>query len=376
MKEKKILLVYYKLFKPGGVAKVMTNLANELVNEGYEIEILLMTRNTETFYALDPSIELHYVDMFSHWAWRICEFNAKFLHFIPKIHNINSYISHIGVFLLLRSWLNQNHHHYDKIISCWYKLSKIISFLPKISKKTYAWEHIAHTVGGIFWNKILKNRYQYIAGVITTNKAGENFNKAINPNTKTIYNMMDNQCEKQPFIPAEQKENIISMVARLDAEKNISEFLEIIKEVAIPENWSVKIIGDGYQKQRLWEKAKNENIRVEFLGAQNIQEVYQLLSLSKINCLSSTAEALPTILIQAMFFSNTLVSYDCNYGPADIINEKNGFLIPLHDKESYVSKLKMLIENEFLLNKKMILSYQESKNWKKNKILQKWKELL
>ena len=40
MQKKKILLIYYKLFNPGGVARVMTNLANELVEQGYEVEIL------------------------------------------------------------------------------------------------------------------------------------------------------------------------------------------------------------------------------------------------------------------------------------------------------------------------------------------------
>ena len=58
MQKKKILLIYYKLFNPGGVARVMTNLANELVEQGYEVEILLMTSKTETFYSLNENISL------------------------------------------------------------------------------------------------------------------------------------------------------------------------------------------------------------------------------------------------------------------------------------------------------------------------------
>ena len=51
MKKKKILLIYYVLFNPGGVARVMTNLANELVEQGHEVEILLLTSKTEAFYS-------------------------------------------------------------------------------------------------------------------------------------------------------------------------------------------------------------------------------------------------------------------------------------------------------------------------------------
>lgn len=60
MQKKKILFIYYKLFKAGGVAKVMSNLANELVKQGYEVEILLMTSNVETFYSLDENIKISY----------------------------------------------------------------------------------------------------------------------------------------------------------------------------------------------------------------------------------------------------------------------------------------------------------------------------
>ena len=376
MQKKKILFIYYKLFKAGGVAKVMTNLANELVKQGYEVEILLMTNNVETFYSLDENIKIYTVDMFSHWAWKICEFNVKYLKFIPKIQNLNSYISHIGVYLLLKNWLQKNHQNYDTIISCWYKLSKIISFLNKIRNKTIAWEHISHTSHGAFWGKLLKNQYKYVNAVVYTNKAGEIFNKSINSKTITIYNMMDDYCENKEFIPTENKDNIISIIARLDPEKNISEFLDIIKETKIPDNWSVKIMGDGSQKHKLIEKAEKENIKVEFLGIGNIAAVYKLINKSKINCLTSTAEALPTILIQAMFYSNVLIAYDCNYGPSDIINENNGFLIPLGDKQMFREKLEYLMINENIYNNLNKSSYKESQKWKKDKILEKWIEII
>ena len=376
MQKKKILFIYYKLFKAGGVAKVMTNLANELVKQGYEVEILLMTNNVETFYSLDENIKIYTVDMFSHWAWKICEFNVKYLKFIPKIQNLNSYISHIGVYLLLKNWLQKNHQNYDTIISCWYKLSKIISFFNKIRNKTIAWEHISHTSHGAFWGKLLKNQYKYVNAVVYTNKAGEIFNKSINSKTITIYNMMDDYCENKEFIPTENKDNIISIIARLDPEKNISEFLDIIKETKIPDNWSVKIMGDGSQKHKLIEKAEKENIKVEFLGIGNIAAVYKLINKSKINCLTSTAEALPTILIQAMFYSNVLIAYDWNYGPSDIINENNGFLIPLGDKQMFREKLEYLMINENIYNNLNKSSYKESQKWKKDKILEKWIEII
>ena len=129
--KKSILLVYYKLFKPGGVAKVLTNLANALSEQGYTVEILLLINEREHFYPLNPNIKVHNIDTFSHWAWKICEFNVKHLRFIPKIKNFNAYIYHIGVFLMLKNWINKNQQNYDTIISAWYKLSSFLSLNKK-----------------------------------------------------------------------------------------------------------------------------------------------------------------------------------------------------------------------------------------------------
>ena len=101
-----------------------------------------------------------------------------------------------------------------------------------------------------------------------------------------------------------------------------------------------------------------------------------MLRSSKIFGFTSLKEALPTVLAEAMFCGNAIVSYNCNYGPSDIINEKNGFLIHISDRESFKEKLEFLTNNEDALNNLMTTSFRESKNWKKEKILEKWTELL
>ena len=230
MQKKKILLIYYKLFNPGGVARVMTNLANELVEQGYEVEILLMTSKTETFYSLNENIKIHTVDMFSHWAWGICEFNVKYLKFIPKIQNINSYISHIGVYLLLKNWLLKNHQNYDTIISCWYKISSFLGTFKNIAAKTIAWEHTDYNVGGWLYNKKLRKFYKNLKGIVCINTPSVQYYKHFSK-TFFIPNIIGEPFESKNFIPSESKENIISFVGRLDKGKNVGELLEILNNL-------------------------------------------------------------------------------------------------------------------------------------------------
>ena len=377
MKKKKILLIYYKLFNPGGVARVMTNLANELVEQGHEVEILLLTSKTDTFYVLNKNIKIHTADMFSHWAWRVCEFNVKYLKFIPKIQNINSYISHIGVYLLLKNWLMKNHQNYDTIISCWYKISSFLGTFKNIATKTIAWEHTDYNVGGWLYNKKLRKFYKNLKGIVCINTPSVQYYKHFSK-TSFIPNIIGEPFESKNFIPSETKENVISFVGRLDKGKNVGDLLEIFEQSNLPKDWILQIIGDGVERNNLEKYVKDKGLEknVCFLGSKNIDEISKLLDKSKIFVSTSLKEGLPTVLVEAMFCSNALIAYDCNYGPSDIINENNGFLIPLGDKKMFRERLEYLIMNEDIYNGLNRSSYEESQKWKKGKILEKWKEIL
>lgn len=374
---KKILLVYYKLFKPGGVAKVLTNLANSLSEVGYNVEILLMMEEQKHFYPLNSDIKVHNIDTFSHWAWKICEFNVKHLRFIPKIRNINAYIYHIGVFLMLRNWMRKNHQNYDTIISAWYKLSSFLALNKKINKKTVAWEHVTYETGGLLFKDTLRRYYKHLKGIVCINSPSIEHYKQYN-NTYFIPNIIGEPFENKEKINFENKENLISFVGRLDREKNVIALLEIFKESKIPVDWKLQIIGDGNERKNLEQYIEKNQLqkRVIFYGTKTSEEILELLRKSKIFGFTSLKEALPTVLVEAMFCGNALISYDCNYGPSDIINEKNGFLIPINNKKIFKENFEVLIKNKEILNDYMANAFIESQHWKKEKIVNKWTELL
>lgn len=374
---KKILLVYYKLFKPGGVAKVLTNLANSLSEEGYTVEILLMMGEQEHFYPLNSNIKVHNIDTFSHWAWKICEFNIKHLKFIPKIRNINAYIYHIGVFLMLRNWMRKNHQNYDIIISAWYKLSSFLALNKKASKKTIAWEHVTYETGGVLYKDILRKYYKNLKGIVGINSPAIEHYKQYNK-TYFIPNIIGEPFENQEEINFENKENLISFVGRLDREKNVVALLEIFKKANVSKDWKLQIIGDGKEKNNL-EKFVEENQlknRVIFHGTKNSYGILELLRKSKIFGFTSLKEGLPTVLVEAMFCSNAIISYNCNYGPSDIVKNNSGFLIDVNNKEDFIQKLEMLTNSDEKLEKMMENAFKEAQKWKQNEILKKWQEII
>ncbi|WP_225540369.1 glycosyltransferase [Empedobacter stercoris] len=188
---------------------------------------------------------------------------------------------------------------------------------------------------------------------------------------------MGESYEKLSFQSFENKFNQIILVGRLDAQKNISEFLDILSQVNL-DDWHVKIIGTGPQYNMLKYKIDQLDLNkvVELVGQKTESEVINYQLESKIVCLTSIEEGFGMVLVEGVFTSNVLVSYDCNYGPSDIVNEKNGFLIPMHDKQLFKEKLQYLIDNPQELENLCKSSYEQSKKWKKEKILNQWITIL
>lgn len=375
--QKKILLVYYKLFKPGGVAKVLTNLANALSEQGYTVEILLLMNEREHFYSLNSNIKVHNIDTFAHWAWKICEFNVKHLRFIPKITNINAYIYHIGVFLMLKNWINKNHQNYDTIISAWYKLSSFLSLNKKANRKTIAWEHVTYQTGGILFHNILRRYYKNLKCIVCINSPSVQYYQKFNK-TYFIPNIIGESFENQSEINFENKENLISFVGRLDKEKNVIALLEIFRDANIPSDWKLQIIGDGNERKNLEQFAEKNQLKekVIFHGTKTSEEILSLLRKSKIFGLTSLKEAFGNVLVEAMFCGNAIISYDCNYGPSDIIKPSIGFLIDVNNQQAFKTALENLINDKNLLRRMAQNSISYSEEWKKEEILKKWIKII
>ncbi len=375
--KKKILFIYYKLFKPGGVVKVLTNLANALVEEGHPVEILLLSGEMPHFYPLHPKIKVHYLNSYSTWAWKVGDFNRKYLSFLPKIDNINGYIYDFSVFLLLKNWMRKNHHHYHTIIATWYKLSSFLALNKKVNYKTVAWEHVTHETGGVIYNGILRKYYKNLKSIVCINTPAKDYYQNF---TQTFFipNIIGSPFENNTALDFSKKENIISFVGRLDKEKNTIDLLKIFKDTHLPEDWKLQIIGDGPERENLEKYISGHHLqsRVTFLGIKNSDEIKEILEKSKIFACTSLKEALPTVLIEALFCGNALLAYNCNYGPSDIINEKNGFLIPVHDQKTFKEALEKLAHDHEHLLKMMNAAYDDSKKWNSEELLKNWKSVL
>lgn len=115
---------------------------------------------------------------------------------------------------------------------------------------------------------------------------------------------------------------------------------------------------------------------IQFLGSVPPEQMLELYTKSKIFCMTSLDEGLPTTLIEAIFCGNVIISYDCPTGPSEIANKYNGFLIPLRNKQMFKEKLDYLVKNPSELALLMQSAHIDANKWRKNAVLKKWKAVL
>lgn len=168
----------------------------------------------------------------------------------------------------------------------------------------------------------------------------------------------------------------IIAVGRLEWQKGYDKLLKIWEMVSIKHpDWNLAIFGEGSlenQLKALIKSAKLTNINI-YPFTPNISQEY---SDSSILALSSRFEGFSLVLLEAMQHGLPCISFDCPYGPSDIIEDnKSGFLIPNNDYVQFAEKLSMLMDRPMLRESISHAAKLKADEYCLNTIMQKWKEL-
>ena len=143
----------------------------------------------------------------------------------------------------------------------------------------------------------------------------------------------------------------VAIVGRLTAIKDHFFFLDVIEELDIQSDKKVKIfiVGDGDMKSEIEERLipmKKRGIQISLTSW--IYDIAEFNAGMDIMCLTSKNEGTPVSLIEAQASNIPVISTEVG-GVADIVEEnETGFIIPRNNKREFVSKLKLLVENDEL----------------------------
>ena len=333
MKTKTICLVIPSL-QAGGMERVMSELAGYFATKkDVEIHLLLYGIQREIFYALPPDIKIHKPGFTFKNSLRLY-YTIKTIFFLRKsikkikpdtILSFGEYWNNFVLLALLGT-------KYPVYVSDRSQPDKSLGKFHDLLRK---WLY-TKSAGVILQSKKARSIYQKNIRRINIKVIG-------NP-IREILNSLNTE-----------RQNQVLMIGRLIKSKHQDNLIKIFASIN-KKGWKLVLVGYDHLKQKHMDSLKKlaTDLGVQdslvFAGKQSDVEKYYLSS--KIFAFTSSSEGFPNVIGEAMAAGLPVIAYDCVAGPSEmIIDNKNGFLIPLFDDVQFESKLELLMDHPELREK-------------------------
>lgn len=310
----------------GGAERVMSNLANYLVERDYKISFILLN-GEGVVYPLDERVKI------------ITRTNKQGRDALAQIKFIRKYMKKDGDALFISFFTHQN--IYTILASIGTRARVLVSernnpadsFAPKLKKFMDP------------LRKILYKNHHCKSIVFQTKGARDYFGKKVRSKGIVIPNPL-----KKDIIPSYvgEREKTVVAVGRFNSQKNYPLLLKafMIFSQKHPE-YRLEIYGDGALRPQMEDfiERNNLNDKVELCGF--CSNVHERIVKAGMYALSSNFEGLSNALIEAMALGLPVISTDHPPGGAKeyITDYENGILTPVGDIEAFANAMCFMAEN-------------------------------
>lgn len=354
--KKKICFFAGNMNNAGGTERVCSIIANELDNAGYEIVIISISEGMQPFFSLNKDIKIR--SLFpkpGRALYRTPALIYKLRKFFIK-EKIETLIvvETMSVLFTLPAVQGLAIDHI-----CW----EHFNFDEDLGKKG---RRVARQLAAKYCDTVVtltdRDKQKWLQ--VTKNK-----NKIISiPNPSPF---IPQSCEK------EESTKTVLAVGRLTYQKGFDLLLKVWIEVhhQFPD-WRLTIVGEGEDRDQLESFINISNLSSSVNLVGNVTNIDSYYSNAEIFCLSSRYEGFGMVLVEALAFGLPIVSFDCELGPAEILEGTGSILVPANDTNLFANELIKLIKDREKRNQIKSLSLKKAETFQPDIIIQKWINLI
>ena len=190
--------------------------------------------------------------------------------------------------------------------------------------------------------------------------------------TRTV--VIPNSLPFFPEKPSTCNQKQVIFVGRLNEQKGLEYLVKTWEHVHQKhKDWTLQIYGDGDQRDLLHRLIREAKMEDTVIVNQPTRQIMDRYLESSIFLLTSRFEGFGMVLIEAMACGVPVVSFDCPWGPADIIkNGEDGFLVGYLNTIEAAEKVVQLIESPELRKKMGIRARENVQRYSRNTVMKQW----
>jgi len=342
----------------GGTERVTTLIANSLANRGFNVCIMSSIGGLSPFFELDHrinvisifpesvSVKKNALGLISRIRKVLIKEKIETLIVVDSINCVFTTIASIG--------LNINH---------------------------ICWEHFNLNVnlGSSFRSLGRRMAVQWCDHIVTLTQR-DKLNWCSRFKVKDMIHTINNPstCQQQAHSPSLEMKTILC-VGRLTEQKGfdllIDSWSRIVHEF---ENWKIIIVGSGEDESLLQNMIDEYGLAdsIVLKGQQN--DVAPFYRSASFFCMSSRFEGLPMVLLEAQSYSLPIVAFDCDTGPAEIIEDNvNGYLVDYLNVDQLANSLKkMMLLDSLSYNRMSQNALENTIHFDLESILLRWEKII
>lgn len=222
------------------------------------------------------------------------------------------------------------------------------------------------------WRKKIERNVRKLAALVLLTQhdadSWEGFTKTVViPNSLPFYPPHGSSCENKQVI----------FVGRLNEQKGLEYLVDTWAKVYKKHpDWILHMYGEGEQKHLLSQMIKNAGLERFIISHQPTSMIMEKYLESSMFLLTSRFEGLPMVIIEAMACGLPVVSFDCPWGPAEIIrNGEDGFLVEYLNTDEAAQRVCQLIENPELRKTMGMQARVNVQRYNRDVVMKQWTDL-
>ncbi|RCT54140.1 glycosyltransferase family 4 protein [Winogradskyella sp. KYW1333] len=362
----KLAYIINTLNGTSGIIRMVTLQANYFIsNYGYDIDFILLQQSPKEitfFYDLNCKVNLHFINRKRNGV----------KHTFQKLKLLNKILNKINPTIVM------------PVESNFFSL-----YLPYFTNSRFKYIYQRHDTKERNLKRLsgnLKISFGNTLKIFLLNLAGHKYDKFVilsdahRADWKNLNNLI--VIENPLTINDDRRKarldkKIVLAIGRSDPIKGFDMLLKSWSIVTLKyPDWRLKIVGvkatDNELKKQIDKLGINNSVEVQ-MPTKNIESIYLN---SSIYVCSSRLEGFPLILLEAMSFGIPVISFDCKYGPSEIISDGiDGLLVPPNDTNVLATSIIRLIEDDKLRSEFGDMAYNNIQRYSKENIMLKWKDL-